>query len=291
MTGREPLRAVTADEVAAFARDGFVVLPGVLAPGWLAPLEGACARLLEAPEMLDITEETLHKAIPATPSQLFGARPYAATLAERGHFRMNFNTARREPAVRNFALRGAIGGIAAAVMHSPTARFVDDILFVKEPHTEEPTEWHDDDGGSITTGEQRCSAWVTLADVPLEAGALRFLRGSHRRFAGWRERGLAADALAAAHPEDVVVCPMRAGDVAVHDLATIHGAAANRSALARRAWALRYAGEAARFLLRPVRREPREWYGLEDGQPLGGPRFPVAWPPSAATPPGGADVS
>jgi ectoine hydroxylase-related dioxygenase (phytanoyl-CoA dioxygenase family) len=283
VTGERPLRAITSREIAAFERDGFVVLPSVLSPAWLAPLGAACERLLTTPEMLDITEETLHQTIPGTPSQLFGARPYAAALAERGHFRMNFNTARREPTVLDFALRGAMGGIAAAVMRSTTARFVDDILFVKEPHTEEPTEWHDDDGGSITAGAQRCSVWVSLADVPAEAGSLRFLRASHCRFAGWRERGLSADSLVAANPGDVVVCPVRVGDVAVHHLATIHGAGPNRTAMGRRAWALRFAGEEARFILRPARREPRVWYGLEDGQPLSGPRFPLAWPPTGET--------
>ena len=286
MIGTRPLRTITRDEVEAFERDGFVVLPGVLSPAWLLPLVAACERLLAAPEMLDITEETLHRGIATSPDQLFGARPYAVTLAERGHFRMNFNTARRDAGVLGFALRGAVGGIAAAVMQSPVARFVDDILFVKEPRTEEPTEWHDDDGGSITSGEQRCSVWVSLADVSLEAGAMRFLRRSHRRFAGWRERGETAESIVTAHPGDVVACPLAVGDVAVHHLATIHGAGPNATAEVRRAWALRFAGEQARFLLRPVRREARDWYGLEDGQPLAGPRFPVAWP--GVEPAGGA---
>jgi ectoine hydroxylase-related dioxygenase (phytanoyl-CoA dioxygenase family) len=183
--------------------------------------------------------------------------------------------------VPEFALRGAVGGIAAALMRSPTARFVDDIMFIKQPHTEEPTEWHADNGGSIARGDQRCSLWISLGDVPEEAGPLRLLRGSHRRFAGWRERGLVADDLVAAHPEDVVVCPVRAGDVVAHHLATIHGTGPNRSAILRRSWALRFAGDGVRFVLPAVRANERAWFGLEDGEPLGGPRFPLAWPPAS----------
>jgi hypothetical protein len=283
MTGQAPLRAISSHEIEAFERDGYVGLERVLAPEWLTPLEQGCSRLLDAPETLDITEETLRSATPSA-GQLFDAPSYQATLARRGHFYMNFNTARRERTVLEFALGGAMGGIAAALMRSSRVCFVDDIMFVKEPGTHEATEWHDDDNGSIASGRQRCSVWVSLSDVPENAGALRFLRGSHLRHAGWRERGVRADALVAASPDDVRVCPVRRGDVVVHDVATIHGAAANTSSAARRAWALRFAGDDARFLLRPARREHREWYGLKDGDPLIGPRFPVAWPPQRLDP-------
>ncbi len=286
MTGRMPLRDATPEEVEAFQRDGCVVLPGVLSPAWFTALDRACARLLAAPEAVDITEETLRLQLPAKPSGLFGAPTYGALLAGRGRFLMVFNSARRDPAVHEFALSGAVGAIAASLMRSVSARFVDDILFVKESHTEEATEWHDDDGGSVVTGWQRCSVWVSLADVTEDAGPVRFLRGSHRRFSGWRARGMDATALAAAHAGDVVSCPVRAGDVVVHHLDTIHAAGPNRSALPRRAWALRYAGDDARFLLRPTRREPRERYNLADGDPLSGPCFPLVWPPVDRPEPG-----
>ncbi len=279
MTGCEPLRTITAQEIDAFERDGFAVLPNVLSPAWLAPLDAACTRLLAAAETLDITDETLRATPPAAPSQLFGAKSYAATLARRGHFFMNFNTAQRERAVLEFALRGAVGAIAAALMRSTTARFVDDILFVKEPNTGEQTEWHDDDAGSATSGMQRCSLWISLGDVNEAGGPLRFLRASHRRFAGWRERGLRAASLVDDNPDDLIVCPVQVGDVVAHHLLTVHGACPNQSTATRRAWALRFAGDDARFLLRAARHEPRAWYGLEDGAPLTGPRFPTAWPP------------
>lgn len=90
--------------------------------------------------------------------------------------------------------------------------------------------------------------------------------------------GLDAAGLAAANASDVIECPVRVGDVVAHHLDTIHGAGPNRTARQRRAFALRFAGDDARFVLPSVRGESREWYGLEDGQPLSGPRFPLAWP-------------
>lgn len=280
MNARVPLRTVAPGEIAAFERDGFVVLRGVLAPAWLAWLEPACARLLAASDAVDITEESLRLATPAGPDELFRAPTYAHALAGRGRFRMHFNTARRDPDVLAFAVAGAVGALVAALMRSATVRFVDDILFVKDPRTVEATEWHDDDGGSICTGNQRCSVWVSLADVDEASGPLWMLRGSHRRFPGWRTRGEKAADIASAHRRDVVSCPVRAGDVVVHHLATLHAAGPNGGDRQRRAWALRYAGDDARFELREARRETREWYGLPDGAPLGGNRFPVAWPPA-----------
>lgn len=275
---RAPLRTVTAEEVAAFERDGYVVVRGVLDPAWLAPLDGACERILAMPDTLDITAEAVRLA-PTSEAALFGAPPYADTLARRGHFRVHFNSARSEPAVLDFALRGAVGGVAAMLMRSATARFVDDVMFVKDPGAEEATEWHDDDGGGVMVGAQKCSLWVSLADVTPDAGPLAFLRASHRRHLGWRQRGEKADALVAAHSDDIVTCPVRVGDVIAHHPATIHGSPGNGSSVRRRSWALRFAGEGMRFALPVVRENERAWWGLEDGAPLAGRRFPLAWPP------------
>ena len=176
MNGTSPLHMPSAEEIAGFETDGFVVLRQVLDPEW-SNLDGACQRLMRALAVLDITEETVRSAVPRSSAGLFVAEPCEAKLDGRGCFRMHVNTARREAAVLDFCMKGAVGALAGALMRSDTVRFVDDILFVKEPGTEEPTEWHDDNAGGVATGTQRCSVWVSLADAPEEAGPVRFLRG------------------------------------------------------------------------------------------------------------------
>jgi ectoine hydroxylase-related dioxygenase (phytanoyl-CoA dioxygenase family) len=277
IVARRPLRAVSAEEAETFERDGYVVLRRVLAPAWLASLEEVVERILASPRVRDVTEEAV-RAVHANPETLFGAAPYASTLEGRGHFRVSLNNARREPDLLRFVLRGALGSIVATLLRSSSVRFCDDVLLVKEPHTREETEWHDDDPYSLASGPQRCSLWCSLDDVPADAGALRFVRSSHRHFSDWRRRGLDAEALAAEHRDDVVVCPVHTGDVVAHHPATIHSAGPNGTGHRRRAFALRFAGEKARFVLPPVRREPRELYGLADGEPLVGSLFPLAWP-------------
>jgi ectoine hydroxylase-related dioxygenase (phytanoyl-CoA dioxygenase family) len=254
------------EEVEAFDRDGFVTLRDVLSPAWLTSLEEAFRRVLCSPHVRDVTLETM---------PLFGAASDAR--ADRGRFYVCYNGARYEPVLRDFALAGALGRIAASLVGSASVRLCDDVVLVKEPHCDEPTEWHDDEPYSIATGQQRCSIWVPLDEVTENSGALLYLKGSHRRFSGWRGRYDAAT-LAAEHACDVVTCPAWPGDVVVHYPGTIHSAGPNFTARPRRAFAPRFAGEATSFVLPRLRGEPRSMYGLEDGAPLSGPLFPLAWP-------------
>lgn len=273
----EPLRAITEEEKAAFARDGVVMLPGVLAAEPLLALAGCCERILALPQTRNITAEAIWLAAASQPDTLFETS--ARAIAGRGRYFVSLNTARQEPAVLAFALRGAVGGIAAAVLRSTRARFLDDVLVVQEPCCQECTEWHDDDCYSLATGEQRCSVWVSLGDVGEDGGALRFVRRSHRYLLDRRKSGLDPERIAAAHASDVVLCPVRLGDVLVFHPTTLHGAGPNRSAKLRRAFSFRFAGDDARFKLRAARLESRELYRLADGELLGGPLLPLAWPP------------
>ena len=278
MTGNSPLRNVTPAEVAAFARDGYVVLREVLSPAWLLPLVEACNRLVNLPETLNITAEAVALALPTTADGLFGAPRYRKSMPQRGRFFVHFNSARQDEAVLQFALQGAVGALAAGLMRSRTARFVDDILFVKEPYAQEVTEWHDDDGGGVMVGAQKCSLWISLGDVDRDSAPLMFLRGSHVAHRGWRVRGERADDIVSAESVNVVTCPIRCGDVIAHHPATIHCGGSNMSSVPRRSWALRFAGDGVRFALPALRDNERDWYGLCDGDLLDGPRFPIAWP-------------
>jgi hypothetical protein len=83
LTGNSPLRNVTPAEVAAFARDGYVVLREVLSPAWLLPLVEACNRLVNLPETLNITAEAVALALPTTADGLFGAPRYRESMPQR----------------------------------------------------------------------------------------------------------------------------------------------------------------------------------------------------------------
>lgn len=52
-------------------------------------------------------------------------------------------------------------------------------LFVKEPGTAAPTPWHNDTSYWHLRGDQVCSAWLALDEVPIERG-LSYVKGSHK---------------------------------------------------------------------------------------------------------------
>ncbi len=76
------------------------------------------------------------------------------------------------------------------------------------------------------------TAWVALVDVPLEAGCMGYMPGSHRYWNLGQQMGhvdsffdLAPELID--HPIEFV--PLKAGDVAFHHANTVHCAAANQS--------------------------------------------------------------
>jgi ectoine hydroxylase-related dioxygenase (phytanoyl-CoA dioxygenase family) len=78
---------------------------------------------------------------------------------------------------------------------------------------------------------------------------------------------------------DIVHFDVEPGDVIVHHYRTIHGAGGNHSRYqVRRAASLRYCGDDIRFRARPwAPRQLHHTHQLSDGDPLGGPDFPVVW--------------
>lgn len=107
--------------------------------------------------------------------------------------------------------------------------------------------WHQDDTywDRWWTGEA-FTAWVALGEVPVEAGAVRFVRGSHR----WGNLGASdfhgtdLEALRSRYaiPEgarwEEVAAALPAGGVSFHHRLTVHGSGPNSSSASRRSLAV-----------------------------------------------------
>ena len=121
-------------------------------------------------------------------------------------------------------------------------------FFIKEPHTTSYVSWHQDgtywglDGSNIVT------AWVALADAPVESGAMRFWPKSHLKAQIPHNDTFASDNLlsrgqeiAVDVPEDEGVdVPLRAGEMSLHHVLLVHGSKPNRTSDRRIGFALRY---------------------------------------------------
>ena len=254
-----------------FARDGAVVLRGVLGPAWLELLaEGVEYNRCHPSEWAHwYTDEN-----------------------EAVGFWTDYVTWPDVDAYRRVAFDSGLAPIAGALMRSSTVRFFHEHVLVKEPGATEPTPWHHDDPYYCVDGMQNVSMWIALDPVPAASG-LQFIAGSHRwgrrfvprRFLDHVPYGGADDRFELLPSDDelldgqsVIGWDVEPGDVLAFHYRTLHGAPGNDSPTRRRAVSLRWLGDDVTFGERPwTVSPPYEPNGLEVGGPLDGdPRFPLA---------------
>jgi ectoine hydroxylase-related dioxygenase (phytanoyl-CoA dioxygenase family) len=273
-----PLRPVTDAERLAYHNDGAVVLKNILPTRWIARMQQAIDEVLRAP----------------------GPAAVEYTKGGSGRYLGDFFVWMRHAAFREFALASALPLLAQQLLRSSRITFFYDQLLVKEPQTAEQTPWHQDLPYWPLKGDDILSMWVAFDEVPAEAGAMRYVRGSHRRGVMYAPRAFSKDSgygaiyarMGLAPFPDIeieslgaqlLVCPVEPGDVIVHHPLTFHWSPGNlTSDRRRRALALRYMGDDAVFDSRPgtflenprlaaLLREPIRY---ADGERLGGANFP-----------------
>ncbi|MDX2157364.1 MAG: phytanoyl-CoA dioxygenase family protein [Hyphomicrobiaceae bacterium] len=263
-----------ADEmVAAYARDGVVFIPGLLSDR-LEALAADVEANIAAPSPLNRSYKPADGSAP---------------------FFQDYCNWQRYPAYRRAILESAMAECAARLMQSRTARIFHEHVLVKEPGNSMKTPWHQDQPYYLVEGRQSVSFWVPLDPVP-RAISVEYVAGSHRwgkdfrpqRFDGTAlYQGDASEAVpdVEAKREDwpVLGFDMQPGDAVAFDFRTLHGAPANTTARRRRAISFRWVGDDARFAKRKGRTSPPfPDLAFEDGQPFGGPEFPIVWPASAS---------
>ena len=305
----EPTRAITDDEVAAFARDGVVPLRGVLPLDWVDRLRVAMQEVFD--RQTDVSRAEL-----ATGQSTRGARSDmvqqmlraldstddpASVAVEAGHTPTGRSIVETDACswhhdLRDLYIDGPLGAIAARLTDSARVNLYSDQLFLKEPGSSVRTPWHQDQSYWLLQGTKVAVCWVPVDEVRLDSGAMGYVRGSHRWGVTFKPSdftttngvmtlpGLVTDGLEDlppidANPDDYDVVRFEAepGDVIVHHWKTLHGSAGNVSAdRLRRADSVRLAGDDVTFYNRPSSPEPfRHTVGLDDGDELDGvDRFP-----------------
>lgn len=210
--------------VAAFRRDGFVHVPGVLDP---AEVE----RFRRATERVHAEEDGLNPGDTA--------------------FTQIVNVWKIDPELRTLTLHPALGALATQLAGCPL-RLWHDHMLAKAPGTSTPTEYHQDAPYWPHEPNRAClSAWVALVDVPAERGCMTFMPGQHTRtdiraIDLHDEHDLFAAAPDLAYATRVTV-PLRAGDATFHSGFTPHTANANTTDLTRFAHVVIWVDREVRF--------------------------------------------
>ena len=296
-------RALTAEQIDIYRRDGVVCLRGVLSDDWVSVVKDA----------VDDAERRYRDssggAVPETPdkSKLHAMNQLGATLEGMGaevlrdgadsdnadgQFILVNNAVLDYPAVERLALESPLGELAAQLFGADKVNFLFDQIFIKQPGANTRTAFHQDWGYFHVDGEQVASFWTAAEPVAKDNGGMGYVRGSHRWdmhapnvFVGQApmgDNGLPVLPDIEGHEDDydIVYFDVEPGDVIVHNYRLVHGARGNTSLdRTRRAVSLRFAGDDVTSLHRPS--APAEFPtdpGLRDGDPLDSRTYPVVWP-------------
>jgi ectoine hydroxylase-related dioxygenase (phytanoyl-CoA dioxygenase family) len=236
------LRPVTADELAAYDRDGAAVLRGIVPLEWIDALRTATERLMAAPDLpsVDYAAGT-------------GPRFWTLTYAWR-----------LDPVFRAWALDGPLVEIARHVLRGTRhVNFLFDQIFAREAGSAKVTPFHQDQPYLPLTGTRILRLWVPFDEVGPHNGTVHYLKGSHRGPV-YRARSFdSSNAIAQAYDgaafeplpdfaaaydrHDWLVGECGPGDVILHHPRTVHGSPANVAGSPRRAVAMFYVGDDVRW--------------------------------------------
>ncbi len=262
------------DDVAveAFARDGVVVVRGIVTPAEVEALAAGIEQVL------------------AEPSDRSNV---VSSADDPGCFVEDFCRWQDVPEIGRVALESALPEAAAALMDSMRARFYHDHVLVKEAGTTQRTPWHQDQPYYNVSG-RGVSAWVPIDEVP-KGGSPEFWAGSH--LGPWRLPRTFLDEQAKWFPEgslaeipdiesdrsayDIRQWQLSPGDALFFSFESVHSAPGFPFEHRRRVVSFRYLSGEARHAVRPWPTSP-DFPGLaeelEDGAPFDHPLFPQAWP-------------
>lgn len=265
-----PVPVVDDETVAAFQRDGAVVVRGLFEPVEVAQVEAGIEAVLDNPG------------------------PYFQTASrddDPGRFVEDFRTWQRIEEFSRIAASSRAADVAVALTGSTTIRLFHDHVLVKEPGTAQETPWHQDQPYYNVDGMQNCSMWMPVDPVSRES-TLEFWAGSHHR--GWLmprtfmtseakwfpEGSLAELPDIEAHRGDYEILgwALEPGDAVFFHMLTLHRSSGVPGTRRRRAFSLRFLGDDMVHVPRHWRTSP-PFEGLEDelpaGAPLDHPLFPV----------------
>jgi len=318
------------EDAATFERDGVVCLRGALTGETIRALAGALDGLSER-----IATSAAGYDVTAIRRLLYDSPEAAAPIAKKdrqydgetivqnlrrmaapalldsrasgdGRFLIDSSTWLRDPTIRTLALESGLPELAAGLLGSRKINFCDDQIFVKTEGAADRTAFHQDYTYFRMRGWQGCVMWICVDPAGEDAGALAYVRGSHRWgreflpnmfFAHVGIPGSTGESLEhiEADPDafDLVRFDVAPGDVVVHHFRTVHGSGGNRSSHTRRALSLRYAGDDMRYWRRPgTPDQPYQRHALQEGDPLDSAAFPVVWPrPLPGSPRAEADLA
>lgn len=237
---RDLRHPISNHEIRAFEEDGVVCLRDQFDQEWVARMRQACLASIS-------TEE-----IPVTK---FRSPAGTGRMVTASHM------SRKNTVFMDYAINSPAAEISARLMGLNEVRYFYDQIFIKDPGTETPTDWHHDLPFWPFDGNHIASVWLALTPVTRADSGLVYVAGSHKWGKLYRP-GPAVPNTDFVGPEAQAyeACPefhrefdnpdyrfldwdMAPGDALVHHPLTVHGSGRNASPTeARIALSCRYFG-------------------------------------------------
>jgi ectoine hydroxylase-related dioxygenase (phytanoyl-CoA dioxygenase family) len=266
---KHPLSPITQNHIDTYARDGVVVVRGLLDADWIARMQAAIARVAADP-----------------------AR-YGTLGPSNGAMLSVCYMWRNDPDFRAYVQESPIAEATGRVIGADTIRMYHDHLFSKPPLSPSIMPWHCDETAWPVSGEMAPNIWAAFTPVNAQNGRIEYVAGWHRHCV---ENGLTfgfapdqADGLCPNFEEQrdnsdfafrFVSFDMEPGDAVIFHPHTPHFSRGNASAtLPRTGLAVRLFGDDVRWKNAPYK---APILGVEpgaDGQPVVGTEdtLPILW--------------
>jgi ectoine hydroxylase-related dioxygenase (phytanoyl-CoA dioxygenase family) len=225
-----PYRRLTAEEVAQFDRDGYVVVPELIDAEALAELTAD----------LDAMDDEVDAFLKGMPDERF-------SIAESGALTVSLHPVTRSEAARRVSRHPAILDLCADLIGPDVRLYWDQAVYKK---TEKPRRvpWHQDNGYTYVEPQAYLTVWLALTDATLENGCPWIAPGRHRlgtishRYVDPLGHECLTDV------PDAVAAPVRAGGAVVFSSLTPHLTGPNTTDGTRKAYILQYAPDGAAVL-------------------------------------------
>ncbi len=211
-----------------------------------------------------------------------------------GNFHGNMRLWEDDAEFKDYCFNSVLPALAARLMNSKQIALFYDQLFVKEPGTNAPTRWHNDQPYWSVRGWDVMSFWVALDPTTMETGALEFVKGSHKWNQWFQPEAFAEggdeyeansdyvpmrDIDAERDQHEMLSWDMQPGDVVAFHGLMVHGAQGNSSQnTRRRGYTVRYCGDDSYYYAGPGTNEDLRNPELEDGNTLFSKQYPKVWP-------------
>ena len=225
-----PFCRLTTEQVAAFDRDGFLVVPDVLDAATVAEVVAAVDRFEARAD-----------------AHLAGLDDGRLAIAERGAITFSVHLVAKSALLAGLARHPVILELCADLIGPDVNLYWDQAVY-KKPEKPRRFPWHQDNGYAFVEPQQYLTVWLALTDATVENGCPWVVPGVHRSGTlvhhyveplGWE---------CLTDPDGAVPAPVPAGGAVVFSSLTPHLTGPNTTGEVRKAYILQYAPVGATVL-------------------------------------------